>query len=160
MFAFSNDDSEAALNKYKGYDITPRSNDNTWESAFWEGGKELIAGNYGDYGYVIKATSYGYHIMFLSERYGETCDYATLESYLNKEYALGEYANWNAYYNAMMADWDNWEDTDNYLYVLVNSLSEVSITNALEKNKIDLINKYVNNGSYVTRNNSVYEDLI
>lgn len=160
MFAFSNDDSDSALNAYKGYEITPRENDSSWEVAFWEGGKELIAGNYGDYGYVVKATSYGYHIMFLSERYGSTYNYQTIEQYLNKEYSLGDYADWQAYYNAMMADWDNWEDTNNYLYSLVNSLSSTAVNNALNKNRNDLVNEYIRNGNYVVRYDEVYKDLM
>lgn len=164
IFAFSNDESEDALNSYKGYLITADNQkvgeeSQLYEVEFFEGGKELLRGDYGDYGYVVKATTFGYHIMFLSERYGDTCDFATLESYLDKEFDLGDYENWQAYYDAMMAGWNEWEDTDNYLYILVDKLTSSSVTNVLNKNKTDLINKYVYGDGYVVRNDSVYQDL-
>lgn len=162
MFAYSDDSSETALNAYKGYVISP-DNAEGWSPAFWEGGKELIANSakYGD-GFVIKATEHGLHVMFLSEKYGEAYNYNTLESYLNKEFINEDTSlnAWENYFNAMTAGWNDWKQTDNYLYMVVSSMTSSTITAYLKTNESDLIKDYVNSGSYVQRFDEVYEDLI
>ena len=162
MFAYSDDSSDSALNAYKGYVISP-DNAEGWSSAFWRGGKELIA-NSADFadGYVIKATEHGLHVMFLAEKYGEGYDYNTLESYMNKEYIIDDASAtaWESYFDAMTADWNNWKETDNYLYMVVSSLTSNTITTYLNSNEADLIKRYVNSGSYVQRFDEVLKDLI
>lgn len=157
MFAFSNDDSDTALNTFKGYDITPIDADSSWEKEFAEGGRELLKGTCGDYGYVMVATSYGYHIMFLSEKFDAKYDYKTLEDYLTKEYGAKD---WQTYYNDMLANWDEFEDTTNYLYVLMNNVSSTVVNNALTQEQNRIKNTYINAGDYVVLNESAYAELV
>ncbi len=167
MFAFSDDDSETALNSYKGYVISP-DNAEGWSPAFWEGGKELIAGNYLDYGYVIKATEHGLHVMFLSEKYGDGYNYKTLDAYLDHDFAHDFKYTWEVYLEGssdgaivgMLQNWYNWEETNNYLYKAVNSLTSNAITAHLESKNAETIKQYINNGSFVQRFDEVYKDLI
>ncbi len=162
IFAFSDDDSDSALNTFKGYAITPIDADNTWADNFTTTGRDIVNGSVGEYGYAVVETDYGYHVMFLSEKFGESYNYQTLESYLDKEYVLdtAKYADWEAYFDAMLLGWDDWKDTENYLYVLVDQMSQTIVENAVSKNTNDLINKYIRGEGYVVRNDSVYADLL
>jgi uncharacterized lipoprotein YehR (DUF1307 family) len=176
MFAYSDDSGETALNAYKGYIISP-DNAEGWSPAFWEGGKELIANSaeFGD-GFVVKATEHGLHVMFLVEKYGEGYDYSTLESYLDKEFKrdITKYASWEIFVEGyqpeadeeaepiigMLQNWNDWEETDNYLYKVIGSLTNNTIKSENEANKAYLLKKYANDSSRVQRFDEVLKDLI
>ncbi len=157
MFAFSNDDSDSALNTYKGYTISPKEDNEQWEEAFAEGGRKLLDGTLGANSYVMVATSYGYHIMFISEKFGSTYNYPTLESYLDKEFGDKD---WKAEYTKLLETYNEYEDTDNYLYKLLNSVSSTAVNNALSQKQNEIVNTYVNSEGYVVLYEDRYADLL
>ena len=133
MFAFSNDDSDSALNTYKGYAIKPEPDYNeteTWMLEFAEAGRELIKKD--NKTFMVIATDYGYHIMFYSQSFNGY-NYPTLEDFLNAQYGVNKDATaWAAELDTMFADWNDYEDTDNYLYVLVKNLATNLVSGAYE----------------------------
>jgi len=160
MFAFSTDSSDTALNTYKGYSITPKpdgSETETYMQEFADAGRKLIDMN--DHSYVVVATDYGWHIMFKSENlYGR--DFATLEAYLDYEYGA-KAEGWKTYFeNEVLAKYDDFEDTDHYLYTLLNSISTTSVDKALSKVNNDILNEYVHSEKAVTLYEDRYADLI
>lgn len=157
MFAFSNDDSDTALNTYKGYTISPKEDTEQWEKEFAEGGRKLLDGTLGANSYVMVATSYGYHIMFISEKFGSAYDYPTLESYLDKEYGDKD---WKAEYAKLLETYNEYEDTDNYLYKLLNSVSSTAVNNALSQKQNEIVNTYVNSKDCVVLYEDRYADLL
>ena len=153
MFAFSTDDSDTALNTYKGYAIKPTPDggeSETYMQEFADAGRKLLT--MGANSYVMVATDYGYHIMFLSEVFDTNYKYATLTEYLNKEY--GE-KDWSAELDSMLADWEE-ADTNHYLYILHNSLSSSIVTKAQTDAQNKVLNTYVYAGDYVV----IYKDTI
>jgi hypothetical protein len=98
--------------------------------------------------------------MFYSEVFNKTYDYADLEAYLNAFYTKSANT-WEEEFNAMINGWDDWEDTNSFIYTLFNSISSTPVNNALTSVQNKLLNDYVysNNGSvvkYVDR----YADLL
>jgi hypothetical protein len=161
MFAFTTDDSDGALNTYKGYSIAPKPNGNANESyvkEFAEAGRLLLQwGAEGKtHSYVVVASDYGYHFLFLSEVYKAQTGYATLVDYLNAEYGEKTVTEWKDFFDDMVANWEDFEDTNNYLYVLMNNLSSTAVNNALTQANTEVLNKYV----YAVDNDYVvvYED--
>ena len=65
-----------------------------------------------------------------------------------------------AEYEKMLADWEDYEDTDNNLYVLVNSLASNSVNNAFTKIQQEILNDYVYTGSSVVKYTDAYADLV
>lgn len=158
LFAFSTD--SGSLNTYKGYVIKPEvdgSNSEEYVSTFATAGRELISK--GGQSYVVVASDYGYHIMFFSQTFrAGTSTSDNLVDYLNKEY--GE-RDWEQYYNDMLNEYDDWEDTDNYMYVLLNTLSSVKVTNAINRNEKAIVNKYTyEKQGCVQKFEKAYSDLI
>lgn len=163
MFAFSTDDSDAALNTYKGYDITPKPNGNGSEKymiEFANAGRKLIDENngFGEYGYIMVATDYGYHVMFVSEIFDTDYQYETLKEYLDKEYGAPT-ESWEKELEKMFENWDD-ADTNHYLYVLFNNLASTAVNNALSEKQKEILNTYVYAGDYVTLYESAYADLM
>ncbi|MBE5736821.1 MAG: hypothetical protein E7348_00270 [Clostridiales bacterium] len=160
MFAFSQDDSDTALNAYKGYAIKPEKDNvtNSWAEEFALTGRELI--NASENTFKIAATNYGYHIMFFSESFA-SYDYPTLESYLDKEFKMSEgVTTWEAELKEMLKDWDEYENTNNYLYVLHGNLATNIANKQFSITEQKIINDYVNNTELVVRYPEVYKDLI
>ena len=164
LFAFSTD--PGSLNTYKGYEISPvpdAGKDEKWTVNFANAGRELLGftgTEYGKNSYIMVATDFGYHIMFYSEVFNKTYDYADLDAYLNAFYTKSANT-WEEEFNAMINGWDDWEDTDSFIYTLFNSISSTPVNNALTSVQNKLLNDYVysNNGSvvkYVDR----YSDLL
>lgn len=162
MFAFSQDDSDTALNTYKGYVIKPAPNgseQDEWMKEFADRGRSIIAGD--EKTFEVVATDYGYHIMFFSEKF-ENYDYPTLEDYLNKEFKMSEgITSWkDELEKIMLADWDEYADKDNYLYILHNNLAATMANADFGERQQQIINEYVNNSECVKTYPERYSDLI
>lgn len=152
IFAFSGDDSDSALNTYTGYAITPE-NDKTYKAEFAEAGKALVAGNSKN-AFKVAITDYGYHIMFFSQNF-TGYDKATLVDFMGKnETAL------KADLSTMLADWDNYEDKDNYMYILHGNLATSIANTALNNEQQKIVNECISDTSKVKINKDVYKDLI
>lgn len=139
LFAFSTDD--GSLNTYDGYVIKPAvdgANTEEYVKTFGDAGRILLEQGSG---YVIVASDFGYHIMFYSEKFGAGFNVPTLVEYLNKE--SGETkteAEWKAYYESMIEDWEEFEKEDNYLYHIADKYTSTRISNAMDKIRRDMIN--------------------
>ncbi len=157
LFAFSTD--PGSLNTYKGYVIKPApegADDEEYMQEFADGARELIT--LGGTSYIMVATDYGYHVMFYSEILNADYGFASLTDYLNSLY--GE-KSWTDELAKMIEDWDNVEDTENYLYLIANSLFSGEATNAVNKYQRDTLNtyRYSENGG-VTLYKDRYADLL
>lgn len=157
MFAFSEDSSDEALNTYNGYAIKPTPDGTTeeeWMQEFAEEGRSLITADQKTFKVVI--TDYGYHIMFFSANYGNY-DYPTLTQYLNAKY--GE-KNWEEEYQKMLDNWTDYEDTDNYMYILHNALSATYVNSQYAAKRQEILRDYIYNSNVVYKNEKAYQDLI
>lgn len=143
LFAFSTDG--GSLNTYKGYVIKPAvdgSNSEEYVKTFGDAGRQLLT--MGNASYIIVASDYGYHVMFFSEKFDADYGYDTLDSYLDSlDIDKGEAATWEAYFNAMLGDWEAFEESDTYLYFLANELISGKTNNAVSAKRTEIINKYV-----------------
>ncbi len=161
MFAFSGDDSTTALNTYKGYVIKPQPDGDEkdeWMLEFAEEGRKLIGADQKTF--KVVATDYGYHIMFAGENFNPaTYNFPTIVDFLNYQYGESK-ASWEDEYNTIMANWEDYEDTDNYLYVLINNLSSSFVTNSFTAIEQQVIREYVTNSNVVTKNQGAYKDLM
>ena len=141
LFAFSTD--SGSLNSYKGYVIKPEVEGTATEEyvkTFGDAGRILLSQGTG---YVIVASDYGYHIMFYSELVSANSSYATLNGYLDTlNIDKGAYATWADYYDAMLNDYEAFEETENYLYKLASAKISTSISNYQNTIINSLINKY------------------
>lgn len=161
LFAFSTDD--GSLNTYKGYVVKPipdGANTEEYVKTFATAGRELLSLGAKN-SYVIVASDYGYHVMFYSQVYNkDQQNYATLDQFLDANLDKGTLSSWNEYYVKMLDTWDDWEDTDNYLYSLLDSLSTNKITNQLNRIERNLANeyRYKKSGAVVIKT-EVYADL-
>ncbi len=159
LFAFSTDD--GSLNTYEGYVIKPAvdgSNTEQFVKTFGDAGRILLQEGTG---YVVVASDYGYHVMFYSESFNVDFSVPTLVEYLNKESGENKTENeWTEYYNSMVADWENFEKEDNYLYHVANTLTSAKVTNSLERIKRDIINtnRYEESDKVLLYKN-LFEDL-
>lgn len=165
IFAFSTDD--GSLNKYKGYVIKPEvdaDNAETYVATFATAGRKLL--EIGGQSYVIVESKFGYHVLFFSEVFkaGENAtleQYANMEAFLDANCNKGEYGSWEAYYNDMMSKWFDWEDTDNYLYILQSSVCTNRINNALNRHERSKVNEFLyEKDGKVVINEDTYADLI
>lgn len=159
MFAFSTD--PGSLNSYKGYTISPKPNtgdSETYMKEFAEAGRYVINMTPGSY--VIVATDYGYHVMFYSQILNST-SYATLTEYLNS-LNLGV-SDWEAEYAKMVEQGEDYENTDWYLYELMNLC--VNADTRLNEIRQQVITKYefgkLSDGSKcVVKYTKTYQDLL
>lgn len=160
LFAFSTDD--GSLNTYKGYVIKPEvdaTNTEQYVASFAEAGRALL--QVGGQSYVVVASDYGYHVLFFSEVFNAGSGAANLTEFLNANCNMGDYASWSAYYDAMMADFFDWEDTDNYLYVLMSAKCQNRVANKFEREQKSMINKYLHQQEgAVEINTDSYADLL
>ena len=80
---------------------------------------------------------------------------------MNYEYGkTGDDAFWKTEYEKMLAEWVDYEDTDNYLYVLIDNLSSTIVTKSYNSMQQEVIRDYVSNSNVVTKNKDAYKDLI
>lgn len=161
MFAFSSDDSATALNTYRGYVIKPQPDadeKDEWMLEFAEEGRNLIGKDQKTF--KVVATDYGYHIMFVGENFNPaTYNFPTLEAFLNYQYGQNK-ASWEDEYNKIMEGWEDYEDTDNYLYLLIGNLSSSFVTKSFTAIEQEVIRDYVSNSNVVTKNQDAYKDLM
>ena len=158
LFAFSTD--PGSLNTYLGYNIQPKPSSGeseTYMQEFADAGRELLT--MGKSSYIMVATDYGYHVMFYSAVLSDTYGYNNLIDYLNSQY--GE-EDWAQKFSDMLENYDDYEDTDNYMYVLFNALSSSTVTKKVTDKQNEIINKYVYdaNNTYVKLFTGAYADLI
>lgn len=163
LFAFSTD--AGSLNTYKGYVIKPEVEGTATEQyvkTFGDAGRKLLSENKN--AYVIVASDYGYHVMFYSKLIGADSNYETLGAYLDtlsidKEAGVS----WKDYYNAMLSDYEAFEETNSYLYKLASTAITTN-SNTYQQNKVnEIVNKYLYNedGEHpdcVSINKKVYEN--
>lgn len=116
LFAFSTDD--GSLNTYKGYVINPvkdLGSTDQWVKEFANAGRELLS--MGGNSYIIVASDYGYHVMFYSAVCKADQNYPTLKEYLSSlDATKGGYATWEEYFDYIVANWEDFEESDLYLY--------------------------------------------
>ncbi|MBE7081417.1 MAG: hypothetical protein E7372_02515 [Clostridiales bacterium] len=163
MFAFSQDDSDSALNTYKGYAIKPTldgTEKEEWMPEFATVGRELIKKDQKTF--MLVATDYGYHIMFFSEYFGNGYAYATLEEYLNKEFKFSnsDITSWEQEFDYMVNNYKDYENTNNYLYVLYNELASTYVEHAYEIATETIYDQYAEDSNVVVRYKDAYKDLI
>lgn len=171
LFAFSTDD--GSLNTYKGYVIKPAvdgADSEEYVETFADAGRQLL--ELGGQSYIIVASDFGYHVMFFSEVYkvGDTAidgllDTDTAEEmlvkYLNTVSGESEdKAYWEAKLADIIANYDDHEDDEDYLYLAFNALSSNKVSKALERAETAVTNKYVREGNYVVKYESRYSDLL
>lgn len=141
LFAFSTD--SGSLNTYKGYVIKPPVDGTATEEyvkTFGDAGRILLSQGTS---YVVVASDYGYHVMFYSELVKANTEYATLNGYLNSlGIDKGSYVDWKTYYEAMINDYEEFAETENYLYKLANTKIKVNVTNYQNETLTSVINKY------------------
>lgn len=154
LFAYSTD--PGSLNTYKGYVISPKPSESGSESykiEFAEAGRKLLT--MGGNSYMIVATDYGYHVMFYSQVLDASVNYPTLIDYLNATNGIDETESyWQAVYNDVISNWDDIENSNDYLYLLQNIYSSNIANNAIMEKKASIINEYRYNTDYVV----IYED--
>ena len=162
LFAFSTD--PGSLNTHKGYAVKPvpdGADNEEYKIEFAEGARQLLS--LGGQSYIIAATDYGYHVMFFSEVLDVNYDFASLEDYLDYEYGDQD---WSAKFTDMLSKWNDEkqikEYTNNYMYLLLNSLSSTAVSNAVANDEREVMNKYVyeEEGKYVTIYKDRFADLI
>ncbi|MCQ2386987.1 MAG: hypothetical protein MJ066_00880 [Clostridia bacterium] len=171
IFAFSGDD--GALSKDKGYVISPNNSEGFIES-FWEAGKKLLAGD-GKQGYIIVAgdtagssNAYaGYFVLFYSELvnknneiFKDVEDAEKLTKYLTATYGEND---WEEKTKNLLDNWNDLEkeDTNSYLYNLINSLTSTKVSNGYSNKKTNIVNQYrYENKDAVKLYEKAYKDLL
>ncbi len=163
LFAFSTD--PGSLNTYKGYTITPSldiGGTDTYVKAFAKAGRILMDminyENYGSGSYIVVATDYGYHVMFMSELLKAETGFATLTEYLDEQ-AGTTGTDWEEVYNSILNNFEEDDvDTNSFIYKLIEIYSDA--TNALNNKESDIIAKYKHDSSKVIRYKNAYNNLI
>lgn len=162
LFAFSTD--PGSLNTNKGYAVKPvpdGADNEQYKIEFAEGARQLLS--LGGQSYIIAATDYGYHVMFFSEVLDVNYDFETLEDYLDYEYGDKD---WSAKFTDMLSKWNDEkqikEYSNNYMYLLLKSLSDTAVSNAVTNDEREVMNRYVyeEEGKYVTIYKDRFADLI
>ncbi len=160
LFAYSTD--PGSLNTYKGYTIQPPvegSDSEQYVETFANAGRELLT--MGDGSYIIVASDYGYHVMFYSQVF--TPNYDVLNNLAEGENALVKYLtslygdkDWNEVLSDMVKDFNDYEDNQNYLYLLLSELSTTTVDNAYTNEQMRICNE----NTYGAKKNNVvkYED--
>ncbi len=155
IFAFSTD--SGSLSNQDGYVIKPAvdgGNSEEYVPTFAKAGRRLLEN--GSASYVIVASDYGYHVMFFAKKLDIKSD--NLKDYLKTECGIEDP---EAEFEAMMADYENYEDTDSYLYVLTDSIVSTAVSNAVTKARNELVNKYrYEESGRVTVYADRYSDLV
>ena len=175
LFAFSTD--PGSLNTYKGYSISPvpeLGKAETYMQEFADAGRILLgietdareevldsSVTLGNGSYIMVATDYGYHVMFYSQVFDNTFSYSELKAYLDDFCDKYGKSTWEEVIAYMIADWDNWEDKDHFLYNLFDSVSSTKIDAELTKIQNKIANDYVyNDAGYVVKYANRYADLL
>ncbi len=163
IFAFSQDDSDSALNTYKGYAIKPTpdgTETEEWQLEFAEVGRQMITKD--EKTFMLVATDHGYHIMFFSEYFGNGYSYPTLEQYLEKEFKFSNsnITSWEEEFNYMVENYVDYKNTDNYMYILYNEYASTYVQDAYNKATEIIFDQYAEDSNVVVRFQDSYKDLI
>lgn len=161
LFAFSTD--SGSLNTWKGYNIKPAvdgADTEEYVTTFANAARTLIGME--NKSYIIVASDYGYHVLFYSELYNANeSKYDTLVSYLDTLNIDKGSKTWSEYLTDMLSGWDDFEDTDNFLYMFVDSVTSTKVSNKLSVEENKVINEYrYENDKYVTVYENRYKDLL
>ena len=161
LFAFSTD--PGSLNGGSGYLVTPKPDigkTETFVKEFADAGRKFIEDGLGEKSYIVVGTDFGYHVMFFSKALGANTDYDSLVKYLNVVMNKGEkdLAGWKTELESMLANWDDIEDTDNYLYKLIELYANTNT--ALSSKQAEIINTYKNDSNCVVKYADRYADLL
>lgn len=158
LFAFSTDD--GSLNTYKGYVINPvkdLGSSDQWVKEFADAGRELLT--MGGNSYIVVASDYGYHVMFYSAICSANDNYPTLESYLSSlDSTMGGYSSWEEYFNYIVDNWEDFEDSDLYLYNFMNA--HINADSAYSKHETATVNANRYDNKKVKVYESRYKDLL
>lgn len=152
LFAFSTDG--GSLNTNKGYVVAPKPDfdgSETYMQEFADAARKLIG--MGGYSYIIAATDYGYHFMFLSEIISANGGYATLGEYLE---SLG-ITDGASEFASLLANWSD-ADENSYLYKFIDLYADADT--AVSKSESALFNKYNNDENCVKKYKDAYADLL
>ena len=160
LFAFSTD--PGSLNTYKGYAIKPavETGDEEYVETFANAARELLI--MGKSSYVMVASDFGYHVLFYSQVFNGNysvvdAENPSLTAYLQSLY--GE-KNWTEELAKIVDNFEDYEDTDNYLYQLLKSVSSAKVTFTLNKNQNDLLNTSLYEKDHIVKFESRYADLL
>ncbi len=159
LFAFSTD--PGSLNTYKGYAIAPKPDFDgaeTYMQEFADAGRELL--NMGGSSYMVVATDYGYHFMYYSQLLSVDTNgvYNTLEGYLDSlDATKGGKASWEEYFNDMLDNWQDFEDTDFYLYMLMDAQSSTIVSTRYTEYQTGIYEEYENK---IVKYTDRYADLL
>ena len=132
LFAFSTD--SGSVNTYKGYVISPDNSE--YVKTFGDAGKALL--DAGGSSYKVVASDYGYHFMFFSEVWTLDKGYADLDAYL-------EYLGIDSgaeYFAEMMDNWEDFEEENNFLFVLTGELISEKLSDASTRSRQNVTFKY------------------
>lgn len=136
LFAFSTD--PGSLNTYKGYVVNPLPDVDLTESfvkTFADASRELMS--MGGSSYIIAASDYGYHVIFYSAEINTNINYPTLDDYLDSlDSTKGGFASWSEYLNDILTNWEDYEDSDFYLYKLASVFNGASDAYTKKQNEI------------------------
>lgn len=142
LFAFSTD--PGSLNTYKGYVIKPVADGSSSEDyvkTFGDAGRKLL--DMGKASYIVVASDYGYHFIFFSEVFEADYGFETLDEYLDSlDIDKNGAATWEEYFNDMLENWEDFEDKNNYLYLLADELVSRKVDNAISESRTSIVNKY------------------
>ncbi len=161
LFAFSTD--AGSLNTFKGYAVKPipdGADKEQYMQEFADGARDLLKAEKKN-SYLVVATDYGYHVMFYSELLKVDPTYATLDKYLESLYGT---QTWSDMIEDILSKWNDEkaikEYKNNYLYLLLDSISSAEISAKIEeyenKTKYDYIKS---SNDYVKKYQSRYSDL-
>ena len=68
---------------------------------------------------------------------------------------------WKAVLDEMVANWDDWDDKDHFLYTLFDSVASTNVNTEMTKIQNKILNDYVyNDGGYVVKYESRYAELL
>ena len=158
LFAFSTD--SGSLNTDFGYVIKPEvdgNNNEEYVESFGTAGRELLAN--GKNGYVVVASDYGYHVMFYSQIISKNSS-LTFEQYLASLNINKTQDNWQSYLSDMLADWEEFKETDTPLYHFANQVVSATVNNAINEKLRDLTNDAIYEKNQVKKFPSAYADLV
>ena len=141
LFAFSTD--PGSLNTYKGYVINPVKDlgqTEQWVKEFADAGRKLL--ELGGNSYIVVASDYGYHVMFYSAICSASDSYPTLDAYLD---SLGVdkpdgVTTWEEYFNHIVNNWKDYENSDFYLYKLAGLY--INVDTAYSEHEQDIVNSF------------------
>ena len=132
LFAFSTD--PGSVNTYKGYVIKPDNNE--YVKTFGDAGKALLEA--GGSSYKVVASDYGYHFMFFSEVWTFEKGYTDLDAYL-ETLGIDDGA---AYLEEMLNNWDDFEEENNFLYILTSEWISAKLSDASARSRKNITFEY------------------